>query len=70
MPISEVTVNSLGDLIDKATPTEPDPKTGTGTRGGPCLRASTSWGGAGSPHSKVELIPAREAAGFEINSTS
>ena len=28
MPISEVTVNSLGDLIDKVTPTEPDPKTG------------------------------------------
>ena len=28
MPITEVTVNSLGDLIDKVTPTEPDPKTG------------------------------------------
>ena len=37
MPITEVTVNSLGDLIDKVTPTEPDPKTGRRRDGGVAL---------------------------------
>ena len=65
MAIAEITVNSLGDLIDKVTPTEPDPKTGRLRAGGvyrgdgdtrwPLLTSLDKLGGAGSPHSKVEL---------------
>lgn len=67
MPVTEVTVTSLGDLIDKVTPTEPDPKTGrrrdSGVyRGGrdarwPLLTSLDKLGlnGAQSPHSKADL---------------
>lgn len=65
MPIAEITVNSLGDLIDKVTPTEPDPKTGRRRDSGvyrgdgdarwPLLTSLDKLGGVGSPHSKVEL---------------
>ena len=65
MPIAEIIVNSLGDLIDKVTPTEADPKMGrlrdSGVyRGGgnarwPLLTSLDKLGGAGSPHSKVDL---------------
>ena len=65
MSIAEVTVNSLGDLIDKVTPTEPDPRTGRrrnsgvyrgdGNAGWPLLTSLDKLGGPGSPHSKAEL---------------
>ncbi|MBA3761587.1 MAG: FRG domain-containing protein, partial [Gemmatimonadales bacterium] len=65
MPIAEITVNSLGDLIDKVTPTEADPKTGRlrdsgvyrgdGNARWPLLTSLDKLGGAGSPHSKVDL---------------
>jgi hypothetical protein len=65
MPITEVTVTSLGDLIDKVTPTEPDPKTGRRRDSGvyrgdpdanwPLLTSLDKLGGAGSPHSKADL---------------
>jgi FRG domain-containing protein len=65
MPITEVVVRSLGDLIDKVTPTEPDPKTGRRRDSGvyrgdgdarwPLLTSLDKLGGAGSPHSKADL---------------
>jgi hypothetical protein len=65
MPIHEVTVSSLGDLIDKVTPTEPDPQTGrrrdSGVyRGdadgrGPLLTSLDKLGGTRPPHSKADL---------------
>jgi hypothetical protein len=65
MPITEVVVRSLGDLIDKVTPTEPDPRTGRRRDSGvyrgdrdsawPLLTSLDKLGGAGSPHSKAEL---------------
>lgn len=65
MPITEVVVRSLGDLIDKVTPTEPDPRTGRRRDSGVYRGdADASWplftsldmlGGAGSPHSKADL---------------
>jgi len=65
MAITEITVKSLGDLIDKVTPTEPDPKTGRRRDSGiyrgdgdarwPLLTSLDKLGGAGSPHSKAEL---------------
>jgi hypothetical protein len=65
MSINEVVVRSLGDLIDKVTPTEPDPRTGrrrdSGVyRGdqdpsGPLLTSLDKLGGAESPHSKADL---------------
>ncbi len=65
MPIAEVTVNSLGDLIDKVTPTEPDPRTGRRRDSGvyrgdsdadwPLLTSLDKLGGAGAPHSKADL---------------
>jgi len=65
MPIAEVRVNSLGDLIDKVTPTEPDPRTGRrrdsgvyrgdGNAGWPLLTSLDKLGGIGGPHSKAEL---------------
>jgi hypothetical protein len=65
MAITEVTVSSLGDLIDKVTPTEPDPRTGRrrdsgvyrgdGNPGWPLLTSLDKLGGPGSPHSKADL---------------
>jgi hypothetical protein len=65
MPIAQVVVSSLGDLIDKVTPTEPDPRTGrrrdSGVyRGdqeptGPLLTSLDKLGGTQSPHCKADL---------------
>lgn len=63
MPIAEVTVTSLGDLIDKVTPTEPDPRTGRRRDSGvyrgdpdaswPLLTSLDKLGGV--PHAKADL---------------
>src|SRR4051812_25881695 len=65
MPISEVLVRSLGDLIDKVTPPEPDPHTGRRRDSGvyrgdrdarwPLLTSLDTLGGARAPHSKAPL---------------
>src|SRR5207237_3973652 len=65
MPISEVVVRSLGDLIDKVTPTEPDPRTGRRRDSGvyrgdrdaqwPLVTSLDKLGGAHTPHSKAGL---------------
>src|SRR5687767_4304977 len=65
MPIAEIRVNSLGDLIDKVTPTEPDPRTGRrrdsgvyrgeGEARGPLLTSLDKLGGTQPPHSKADL---------------
>lgn len=65
MSISEVVVASLGDLIDKVTPTEPDARTGrrrdTGIyrgasdAGRPLLTSLDRLGGVGPPHTKRDL---------------
>jgi hypothetical protein len=65
VPIREVVVSSLGDLIAQTTPTEPDPATGrrrsTGVyRGGadaswPLLTSLDTLGGAANPHTKADL---------------
>ena len=65
MSVTEVVVRSLGDLIDKVTPTEPDPRTGrrrdSGVyrgdqdAGGPLLTSLDKLSGSASPHSKAEL---------------
>jgi hypothetical protein len=65
MSISQVVVRSLGDLIDKITPTEPDPRTGRRRDSGvyrgdrdarsPLLTSLDKLGGASSPHSKADL---------------
>jgi hypothetical protein len=65
MSISEVVVRSLGDLIDKVTPTEPDSRTGRRRDSGvyrgdrdarwPLLTSLDKLGGATSPHSKADL---------------
>ena len=65
MPITEVVVTSLGDLVDKLTPTEPDPRTGRRRdagvyRGdqkarGPLLTSLDQLGGSGAPHGKADL---------------
>ena len=65
MPITVVTVSSLGDLIDKVTPTEPDPRTGRrrdsgvyrgdGDASWPLLTSLDKLGGRESPHSKADL---------------
>ena len=65
MSISEVVVRSLGDLIDKVTTTEPDPRTGRRRDSGvyrgdrdarwPLLTSLDKLGGATSPHSKADL---------------
>ena len=65
MPVAEVVVASLGDLIDKVTPTEPDPRTGrrrdTGVYRGAsdaCRGLLTSLdrlGGVNPPHAKRHL---------------
>jgi hypothetical protein len=63
MPITEIVVTSLGDLIDKVTPVEPDPRTGRrrdsgvyrGDRDpqGPLLTSLDKLGG--TPHAKADL---------------
>jgi hypothetical protein len=63
--IASVVVGSLGDLIDKVTPTEPDPRTGrrrdTGIYRGasdasrPLLTSLDRLGGLNPPHSKRDL---------------
>jgi hypothetical protein len=65
MPIAEVVVRSLGDLIDKVTPTEPDPRTGRRRDSGvyrgdrdarwPLLTSLDKLGGAHTPHGKADL---------------
>jgi hypothetical protein len=65
MPITEVVVTSLGDLIDKVTPTEPDPRTGRRRDSGvyrgdgdarwPLLTSLDKLGGVNPPHSKADL---------------
>ena len=65
MPITEVVVGSLGDLIDKVTPTQPDPRTGRRRDSGVYRgEGDASWalltsldklGGARPPHSKADL---------------
>jgi hypothetical protein len=65
MSINEVVVSSLGDLIDKVTPTEPDPRSGrrrdTGVYRGAsdaCRGLLTSLdrlGGVEPPHTKAAL---------------
>jgi hypothetical protein len=65
MSITEVVVCSLGDLVDKVTPTAPDPRTGrrrdTGVYRGatdatrPLLTSLDRLGGVDPPHSKREL---------------
>jgi hypothetical protein len=65
MAITQVTVSSLGDLIDRVTPTEPDPRTGRRRDSGvyrgdadanwPLLTSLDKLGGASSPHSKADL---------------
>src|SRR5918999_4855263 len=65
MSITEVVVCSLGDLIDKVTPTEPDARTGrrrdTGVYRGasdatrPLLTSLDRLGGVDPPHTKRDL---------------
>ena len=65
MPINEIVVTSLGDLIDKVTPVEPDPRTGRrrdtgvyrgdGDAGWPLLTSLDKLGGVSPPHSKADL---------------
>jgi hypothetical protein len=65
MAITEVIVSSLGDLIDKVTPTEPDPRTGRRRDSGvyrgdgdacwPLLTSLDKLGDTGAPHSKADL---------------
>jgi FRG domain-containing protein len=65
MSINAVTVRTLGDLIDKVTPTEPDPRTGRRRDSGvyrgdpdatwPLLTSLDKLGGAKSPHTKAGL---------------
>jgi hypothetical protein len=63
--IQEIVVNSLGDLIDKVTPTEPDPVTGRRRDSGvyrgaadasrPLLTSLDRLGGIRPPHTKSGL---------------
>jgi len=65
MSINEVVVTSLGDLIDKVTPPEPDPRTGRRRDSGvyrgdrdaarPLLTSLDKLGGVGPPHTKADL---------------
>jgi hypothetical protein len=65
MPINEVVVTSLGDLIDKVTPHEPDPKTGRRRDSGvyrgdveagkPLLTSLDKLSGVNAPHGKADL---------------
>src|SRR4051794_10081223 len=65
MPIREVVVHSLGDLIAQTTPPEPDPATGRRRSSGvyrgaadaawPLLTSLDQLGGARHPHTKADL---------------
>ena len=65
MPITEIVLTSLGDLIDKVTPTEPDPRTGRrrdsgvyrgdGDAGWPLFTSLDKLGGVTPPHTKADL---------------
>ncbi|HEU5304143.1 MAG TPA: hypothetical protein VFU40_05815 [Gemmatimonadales bacterium] len=65
MAINEVVVTSLGDLIDKVTPSQPDPNTGRrrdsgvyrgdGDARGPLLTSLDKLSGVDSPHGKADL---------------
>jgi FRG domain len=65
MPIEEIRISSLGDLIDKVTPTEPDPVTGRHRDSGvyrgaaeasrPLLTSLDRLGGVDPPHAKTGL---------------
>jgi hypothetical protein len=65
MPVKEVEVKSLGDLLDKVTPVQPDPASGRfrdtgiyrGTRLGrqPLLTSLDRLGGDEKPHTKASL---------------
>jgi hypothetical protein len=65
VPIREVVVTSLGDLIAQTTPTEPDPTTGRRRSSGvyrgaadaawPLLTSLDQLGGARDPHTKADL---------------
>ena len=65
MPITEIILTSLGDLIDKVTPTEPDPRTGRrrdsgvyrgdGDAGWPLFTSLDKLGGVTPPHTKADL---------------
>jgi FRG domain len=65
MAIEEIRITSLGDLIDKVTPTEPDPVTGRHRDSGvyrgaadasrPLLTSLDRLGGVDPPHAKTGL---------------
>lgn len=65
MAIEEIRITSLGDLIDKVTPTEPDPVTGRHRDSGvyrgaadasrPLLTSLDRLGGVDPPHTKTGL---------------
>lgn len=65
MAINEVVVTSLGDLIDKVTPPEPDPRTGRRRDSGvyrgesdarrPLLTSLDKLSGVDRPHGKADL---------------
>jgi hypothetical protein len=65
MPITKIEVRTLGELIDRVTPTEPDPKTrrrrdsgvyrGEGDASSPLLTSLDRLGGTEPPHSKAGL---------------
>ncbi len=65
MPIAEIPVTSLGDLIDQVTPPEPDQTTGRHRDSGvyrgsscgawPLLTSLDQLGGADQPHLKADL---------------
>lgn len=65
MPIQEIRITSLGDLIDKVTPTEPDPVTGRHRDSGvyrgaadvsrSLLTSLDRLGGVDPPHTKCDL---------------
>jgi hypothetical protein len=65
MPITEILVTSLGDLIDKVTPPEPDPRTGRRRDSGvyrgdndaglPLFTSLDKLSGVHAPHGKADL---------------
>lgn len=65
MPIQEITVRSLGELIDALTPRDPDPETGRHRDRGvyhgsltalsPLLTSLDRFGGTDPPHGKAHL---------------
>ena len=65
MSIKTVTIHSLGELVDRVTPSEPDPVTrrrrdsgvfrGSADADLPLLTSLDRLGGAGKPHTKAEL---------------